>query len=987
MITVSALQVYVFKNGALCARKQLSNTLPSLTYNTNVIGSQNRSLPKDLGHFAYIRSWEEHVIAPNEVKRLFEVNSMEPGSKKRHIQGWDFRGLDKAAQPVDKNGRLLVRGSGKKRELFAQLRGRAEIVPSGVKLFGMSDYINLQPWKWGGGPVSVELLYRFDGFGRKRYKKNGVLFGVASDSNPDPEASKSDRHDEFSIYFDGNDRKEAARLSAEISHNSEQGTAFHVACTNGSVEELSTWQRVVVTVNDPFLRLYKNGELHETQRTALKQKTPLLEAAQRHFHVLGLCMEGVISYANFWGGCLEPLEVAHLFKRRNGEKNNEQIAEQQFDSAMILLNRSMANRSNVFFNNFEEIKACLEKAKALFENIVTVTNVHERVLEIEVILIRHHLDNNASNYDSKANGLAAARTYADKAAKLLGEDNHLLFEFFEGIGDEFEKHEHFEQAREFFERSLFAQERLFGGTDWQITIKTLKRLGALLRKMLDLRKAEEYLARFIDASFKFYMVDRSTIDMMQVRAELVDENLSDYTKGKSLYQECMARNIEFFPEDTARQDQLSDTYEAFVTGKEGGIKKKKKEQIKKRKGEKEGEELEQVSYHEAMRKMIADMSNGSQVFSEQRIRDLAVSTGLAQDQIQDAMSPELISRLEAGDRNAVGELIRSILKVKPGSSLASLADAEDSPFAGYGNGYVAPASGDTTKTATATPTIAKVPAQEEKKPAPKKKKGLGFPPDSRYDHPAAKKSTQEGKKPAAKKSATEIGDMPALVEMTSEMDSLFENDDSEEDEKKPAAETDVEASAKKKKEARRQKKKKQEEKELNKAVKRYNLELCSLSEMGFSDKETNVAALKACSLDIMPTMDLLSAFQEVQMIGLGNSGFWSKVRACQILKDANLDVGVALDILCDVDEKEVYEELNDDSVGSEGPPDLINEDSDMDMEDANFNSEPSPSEPTPMDVDVDEAAVASLDMSIAADWLFSHMDSLDADIAARRFDD
>ena len=52
----------------------------------------------------------------------------------------------------------------------------------------------------------------------------------------------------------------------------------------------------------------------------------------------------------------------------------------------------------------------------------------------------------------------------------------------------------------------------------------------------------------------------------------------------------------------------------------------------------------------------------------------------------------------------------------------SLADAEDSPFAGYGNGYVAPASGDTTKTATATPTIAKVPAQEEKKPAQEEKK-------------------------------------------------------------------------------------------------------------------------------------------------------------------------------------------------------------------------------------------------------------------------
>ena len=82
------------------------------------------------------------------------------------------------------------------------------------------------------------------------------------------------------------------------------------------------------------------------------------------------------------------------------------------------------------------------------------------------------------------------------------------------------------------------------------------------------------------------------------------------------------------------------------------------------------------------------------------------------------------------------------------------------------------------------------------------------------------------------------------------------------------------------------------------------------------------------------------------------------------------------------------------------------------MEDANFNSELSPSELSPgstsdgstsMDVDVDEAAVASLVANLgmftaeqvrpvlthvngaqdrAADWLFSHMDSLDADIAA-----
>ncbi|GMI00956.1 hypothetical protein TrST_g1772 [Triparma strigata] len=82
------------------------------------------------------------------------------------------------------------------------------------------------------------------------------------------------------------------------------------------------------------------------------------------------------------------------------------------------------------------------------------------------------------------------------------------------------------------------------------------------------------------------------------------------------------------------------------------------------------------------------------------------------------------------------------------------------------------------------------------------------------------------------------------------------------------------------------------------------------------------------------------------------------------------------------------------------------------MEDANFNSELSPSElspgstsdgPTSMDVDVDEAAVASLVANLgmftaeqvrpvfahvngaqdrAADWLFGHMDSLDADIAA-----
>ncbi|GMI16121.1 hypothetical protein TrLO_g4851 [Triparma laevis f. longispina] len=105
-----------------------------------------------------------------------------------------------------------------------------------------------------------------------------------------------------------------------------------------------------------------------------------------------------------------------------------------------------------------------------------------------------------------------------------------------------------------------------------------------------------------------------------------------------------------------------------------------------------------------------------------------------------------------------------------------------------------------------------------------------------------------------------------------------------------------------------------------------------MREMGFEDNEASSAALKLCNGEIMDSMDMLEKLHVVNALGLGSGSFANKARALNILKDTNLNVNQTVEILLDepfgVDGERFAEVRKDDS--SDGPPDLIDDDSDYD---------------------------------------------------------
>jgi hypothetical protein len=200
--------------------------------------------------------------------------------------GWDFRDC------VD--GEAVADSGDGSEQLLATLMGGAVCTAEGVALDGVSDYVDLDDWEWGGA-TTIEAYAKYESF---RSWSPVFDFGNGWDSN---NVYLSNEGTSSNVYWDVHRGADDKYLST-------------------SKWDQNEWQHVVVTVEGTVMKIFKNGGLVGTKTDGHE---PLVMTRTNHW--LGRSnwwweenMEGSIAYVRVWHGtALDAEGVEALYLERD----------------------------------------------------------------------------------------------------------------------------------------------------------------------------------------------------------------------------------------------------------------------------------------------------------------------------------------------------------------------------------------------------------------------------------------------------------------------------------------------------------------------------------------------------------------------------------------------------------------------------------------------------------------------------------------------
>ncbi len=188
-----------------------------------------------------------------------------------------------------------VEGSG----IIATAVNGATCSSDGMVFDGTDDYVDVTPWPFGGEPMTVEAYVKYDTF-------NG---GSRIIDFADGEAD-----DNVIIFNPG-----TSATCAWIVFDESSSTA-RLDSASSSFFEASIWVHVVATVEGVTMKLYKNGDLENTETDDGRNPTSLTRVQ----HWIGRSawsengyFDGTVAYLRFWHGeALDASQVAQLYAER-----------------------------------------------------------------------------------------------------------------------------------------------------------------------------------------------------------------------------------------------------------------------------------------------------------------------------------------------------------------------------------------------------------------------------------------------------------------------------------------------------------------------------------------------------------------------------------------------------------------------------------------------------------------------------------------------
>jgi hypothetical protein len=197
--------------------------------------------------------------------------------------GWDFRGCDDGGVVVD-----AAAGS----ELRAALVNGTTCSDEGVSFDGVDGYVDLDNWEWGGA-ISIEVLAKYDNF---NYWSPVFGFGNGFNDN--------------NVYLANEET--STTIAWSIRQDNDQRKMYQSNWVQ------STWTHIVVTVEGPVMKLFKDGELVGTgvghEPLVMTRTKSWLGRSNWNSHTF---FEGSIAYLRMWHGVeLGEGDVANLFLER-----------------------------------------------------------------------------------------------------------------------------------------------------------------------------------------------------------------------------------------------------------------------------------------------------------------------------------------------------------------------------------------------------------------------------------------------------------------------------------------------------------------------------------------------------------------------------------------------------------------------------------------------------------------------------------------------
>jgi hypothetical protein len=220
---------------------------------------------------------------------------------------WDFRSCSDGTPVVDE-----AAGS----ELQATLMNGAVCTAEGVALDGMSAYVDLDDWEWGGA-VSIEVYVRE----RAGYVMRGHLFFSLLF------ARRYVEYENFQNFVKVLEFSSGQGIDSIFLANFDLSPVIAWSVRRGETNkmmtesswDLSVWTHIVATVSGTTMQLFKNGVLVGTNADGHE---PLTTTRQNHW--IGRSawsaspnLEGTIAFVRMWHGvALEQDEVTSLYLER-----------------------------------------------------------------------------------------------------------------------------------------------------------------------------------------------------------------------------------------------------------------------------------------------------------------------------------------------------------------------------------------------------------------------------------------------------------------------------------------------------------------------------------------------------------------------------------------------------------------------------------------------------------------------------------------------
>ncbi|GMH52286.1 hypothetical protein TrST_g7437 [Triparma strigata] len=259
---------------------------------------------------AYIGSFETLSIAAKlnscfllhcrvQYSYLADDINLWQASETRHFASheWDFR-TPSTSSPSPSPSPITVKDS--RSPLLATLHDAAYLSPSGLVFPPPSPSSNrghasINPFSWGG-PTSIEVSVQFSSFSNASHVFDFGDFSYLS-----------------RIFLCNFRTTNGITLCVRENHEAK----YVDSATYDGFEEVGRWTHLVITMEGPCTKLYKNGQLIKMSVTSQEPEECLRDAQVLGAYLKGdgFHMEGVIGFLRFWNGkILSHEQVGELYE-------------------------------------------------------------------------------------------------------------------------------------------------------------------------------------------------------------------------------------------------------------------------------------------------------------------------------------------------------------------------------------------------------------------------------------------------------------------------------------------------------------------------------------------------------------------------------------------------------------------------------------------------------------------------------------------------